>query len=269
VGASDVLFNSYGFLLIFLPLALAGFWLVSAWLGRQGRCLLPDPGIPARSTPPGIRPDVWVIVILDSGQLRRRQLMAGADEWSRGRSLCWFGHHANLCYLGCQIRRLPRAKSFGVMGRPIPLAHIALPLGISFFTFQADYLSGGHFPQSLSRLEIPGLCQLRHLLPAPDRRSIVHYGEILPQFNDARAIARPGTYGGGISFCDGVDEKSPDRRQYRAFRRRGVRLSAHGTVTFLDAWFRRPGVHFQIYFDFFGYSDMAIGLARMSASPCR
>lgn len=260
-----MLFNSYGFLLVFLPLALAGFWLVSAWLGRQAGVyflIVASGAFYAAWNPP----DVWVIVISILANYGAGQLMVSQPTVTRRKFVLGAAIAANLCYLAWFKYAAFLAQNFSTLwGRPITLAHIALPLGISFFTFQQiTYLVDIFRSRSHGwkfRDYVNCVTFFPHLIAGP----IVHYREILPQFKDAGAY-RPSwnNMAVGISLLAmGLTKKVLIADNIAPFADEVFGLSARGTVTFLDAWFGVLAFTFQIYFDFSGYSDMAIGLARM------
>jgi D-alanyl-lipoteichoic acid acyltransferase DltB (MBOAT superfamily) len=140
---------------------------------------------------------------------------------------------------------------------------IILPLGISFFTFtQLGYLIDMH----AGTIEERGFVNYAlfatffpHLIAGP----ILHHREIMPQF------ARKETYrlnadnlrAGLVLFVIGLAKKRfvADNLAPMA---NGVFSLPHG-VTLPTAWLGALAYSFQLYFDFSGYSDMAVGLARM------
>ena len=150
------------------------------------------------------------------------------------------------------------------MGLPIP--HIVLPLAISFYTFlQVAYLcdtyDGLVEAQRASSATWLFVTFFPHLIAGP----IAHHGELTPQFADAglpRVDAMCGRHHGvrhraaqeARSCRSGRRAGGPNLRQGAA--RRGGALG--------EAWLAplAPS-HIGLYFDFSGYSDMAVGLARM------
>ena len=260
-----MLFNSYGFLLIFLPLALAGFWLTSAWLGRQAGLyfLILASGVFYAAWNP---PDVWVIVVSILANYGAGRLMTAQPTQLRRKWVLGLAVAANLAYLAWFKYAAFLASNMTVLwGRPVAISHIALPLGISFFTFQQiTYLVDIHRSRSHGwsfRDYVNCVTFFPHLIAGP----IVHYREILPQFNDPRAY-RPSWSNMAVGtslLAMGLIKKILIADNISPLADAVFVLSAHGRVTFLDAWFGALAFTFQIYFDFSGYSDMAIGLARM------
>ena len=149
-------------------------------------------------------------------------------------------------------------------GVPLPFVNIILPLGISFFTFQqiaylVDVMRGAKVERDIVSYTL-FVSFFPHLIAGP----LVHHAEMIPQFKRGRTgrsavLAARGT---GHLRRRPVQEGG-DRRQSRAVRVSPVfaHLDAGGGVTTAWAWLATLAYTLQIYFDFSGYSDMAIGLA--------
>ena len=140
---------------------------------------------------------------------------------------------------------------------------LILPLGISFFTFtQIGYLidSQDDIEEERGFLEyVLFVTFFPHLIAGP----IVHHGEIMPQF------AKKETYflnwdniGVGISiFIIGLAKKVLIADQFASVANDVFGQAADQSV--VGAWTGVLSYSFQLYFDFAGYSEMALGLARM------
>ncbi len=145
----------------------------------------------------------------------------------------------------------------------IPLADPALPLGISFFTFTqigflVDCRQGQAREPSLLNYAL-FVSFFPHLIAGP----ILHHREIMPQF------AEPATWQlrgenlavGSAIFLIGMLKKTLLADPLAPIASAGY---AHPTaLTLFPAWQAALAYSLQLYFDFSGYSDMAIGLARM------
>jgi alginate O-acetyltransferase complex protein AlgI len=142
------------------------------------------------------------------------------------------------------------------------LPTFALPLGISFYTFQTisytlDVYRGEVRAQRSFLKFLLFVANFHHLVAGP----IVRYGHVAPELE-----VRPfdiGVFSSGVSrFCTGLFKK--------VFI---ANVAGELSVNFLDgdlqkatfagAWFGLSMFAIQIYFDFSGYSDMAIGSGRM------
>jgi D-alanyl-lipoteichoic acid acyltransferase DltB (MBOAT superfamily) len=96
-----------------------------------------------------------------------------------------------------------------------------------------------------------------HLIAGP----VLHHKEMMPQFAlSATYRMRWENFSVGLTmFAIGLFKKGGARGRHCPVRRSGVRRRRHGTaLTLLEAWGGALAYTFQLYFDFSGYSDMAI-----------
>ncbi len=273
-GNGRMLFNSQAFVLGFLPVTLAGFFAI----GRVGGG--------------GLRGRVWALRWLVAASLvfygwwaPRFTLMLVASmaaNFALGRHILrlraagaqtpagvWLviGVAGNLAVLGWfKYALFLRQILVGIGGIDLPTLDIFLPLAISFFTFQqilflTDCRRGdGPPPQPL-----PYACFVAffpHLIAGP----IVRPAEILPQFMASSvAVPREENLSAGLGlFLLGLAKKLVLADGFARFADVGFAASAGGErLSFFEAWYAASAYSLQIYFDFSGYSDMAIGLARM------
>ncbi len=101
-----------------------------------------------------------------------------------------------------------------------------------------------------------------HLIAGP----IVRPSEIIPQLTDPDLgrLRMENIAEGLLIFLLGLGKKLVLADMFGGFADIGFDAAAHGTdLTFFEAWYATLSYALQIYFDFSGYSDMAIGLARM------
>ena len=150
-----------------------------------------------------------------------------------------------------------------VTGRNIPAADIALPLGISFFTFTqiaylADVYSDYASERSLSKYLL-FVTYFPHLIAGP----ILHHKEMIPQF-DTEEAGRPsaGRFAIGLTiFGIGLFKKAVIADGFALIANPVFAAANAGAIAPMDAWGGALAYSLQIYFDFSGYSDMAIGLS--------
>ena len=145
----------------------------------------------------------------------------------------------------------------------VPLLHIILPLGISFFTFtQIAYLVDVYEGKVKEMSPIHfGLfvTYFPHLIAGP----VLHHKEMMPQFaSKLTYVPRYSMFALGTSiFALGLAKKvllADNLSSYaNAF------FSAPADSGLLQAWNGVLAYSFQLYFDFSGYSDMAVGLSIM------
>ena len=151
--------------------------------------------------------------------------------------------------------------NLNALGADLMIPSIALPAGISFFTFQAiAYLTDvyrGTIPaeRSLGRVTL-FMAFFPQLLQGP----ILRYGEFAPALTDRRETVSDAA-DGAVRFCFGLGKKVllADALGQIA----GGAFSAGDRLTVSLAWLGAIAYTLQLYFDFSGYTDMAIGLGRV------
>ena len=144
------------------------------------------------------------------------------------------------------------------------LKNILLPLGISFFTFQQlafvvdTYKNKGTLPKFLD------YCNFVTFFPQLIAGPIVLPEEMLPQFED-KANRNPrakNLFDGIFIFSVGLAKKVIIADSIAVFANAGYNLDLpHYTMA--EAWLISLSYTFQLYFDFSGYCDMAIGIGKM------
>ena len=169
--------------------------------------------------------------------------------------------------LGVQLGLLGYFKYTGffleglkALGAELSVPAILLPAGLSFFCFQGmAYLVDvyrGHIPaeKNLGRLLL-FQCFFPQLLQGP----IVRYGDFAPQLEDREESVHEAVEG-GVRFCFGLAKKlllaDPLGQVANAA------FGAEGTLTVGLAWMGAIAYTLQLYLDFSGYTDMALGLGR-------
>ncbi|MCB5943562.1 MBOAT family protein [Acidocella sp. KAb 2-4] len=245
-----MLFNSRVFILAFLPVALS-LYLAAARLGRRAAML-------------------WLLAVslvfyawwkplclpLLLGSIGTN-FLCGRMMLRAPRRRLWLvaGLVFNFALLGV----FKYAGLFGVAG-------IVLPLGISFFTFQQVMFLVDTWRGELGAAPfLDYACFIAffpHLISGP----IVRPGHILPQFAALRPWAglRARVAEGAELFLLGLAKKMVLADGLARFADPGFAAAArHDPLSLVEAWVALLAYALQIYFDFSGYSDMAIGLARM------
>lgn len=156
------------------------------------------------------------------------------------------------------------AQINAVTGGHTPFLNLVLPLGISFHTFQQiAYLVDSH------QRKLTEQSFLRYILfvmffPQLIAGPIVHHGEMMPQFNGKRDDRFVENLALGLTiFFIGLFKKTVIADGLDSYTE-GFDKAARGyDITLLEAWGATLAYTLQIYFDFSAYSDMAIGLARI------
>lgn len=143
----------------------------------------------------------------------------------------------------------------------ISLLNLALPLAISFFTFQQITYIVDCYKGKVENYNIINytlfITFFPHLIAGP----IVHHRVMMPQFQSSKnlKINFENIALGIFAFSIGLFKKVILADHFSTTVLDGTHYL--DTITFFDAWIVILSYTFQLYFDFSGYSDMAIGLA--------
>lgn len=182
----------------------------------------------------------------------------------RSKSLLVAGVAANLALLGYyKYAGFFTSTLNGALDTSFPIPDIILPLAISFFTFQqiaflVDSYDGVAEEASFANYSM-FITFFPHLIAGP----ITHHKEMLPQFDDNR-LFRPqlNLIALGLTlFALGLCKKVLLADSVAQWVRPAFDASDAGqALTLFEAWAASVGYALQIYFDFSGYTDMAIGL---------
>jgi alginate O-acetyltransferase complex protein AlgI len=258
-----LLFNSPLFLLVFLPAALIGFFLIAA-RSRLGAALFL--GLSSL-----VFYAVWnprfVLLLLSSVVFNyvTGYAIGKARSGRQAKVLLSLAVTANLGLLGFfKYTDFFIGTVDALTGVSIPLAHIVLPLGISFFTFtQIAFLvdvSRGIATEYNFIHYLLFVTYFPHLIAGP----VLHHKQMMPQFQSPATYRfNIGLFTEGFSiFLIGLAKKVVLADSLAAFVSPLFDAVERGSsVTFFEAWGAALAYTFQLYFDFSGYSDMAIGLS--------
>ena len=147
-----------------------------------------------------------------------------------------------------------------ITGAGIELLHIALPIGISFYTFQTmSYTIDVYRGQVPAARNILDFATYVTLFPQLIAGPIVQYKTIEKELASRKTTADDFAEG-AWRFVIGMAKKVILANQIGAL---FTTISGMSEISTGTAWLGAIAYSFQIYFDFSGYSDMAIGLGRM------
>lgn len=260
-----MLFNSYEFIIFFVPIVLLGFY----FFGNRGReqlaiCWL----VFASLFFYGWWNPVYLALIVASILFNYTIGAAiAANKFNKGRALLIVGVVVNLGLLGYfKYMNFFVDNINAVIDTDLFLAPIVLPLAISFFTFQQiSYLADARLGIA-KEYNFLHYCLFVTFFPQLIAGPIVHHGEMLPQFEKKSLYKfNPENLSIGITiFIMGLFKKVVLADGIAVYASPVFDAAETGIpLTFVEAWGGILAYTFQIYFDFSGYSDMAIGLARM------
>jgi alginate O-acetyltransferase complex protein AlgI len=256
-----MLFNSYPFIFIFLPIVLFGYFAVN----RFGK----------------LAPVIWlataslVFYSFSNWQFVSLLLASIAFNYGTGRLLTsrslrtglrlgvlWLGVGVDLLVLGIfKYAGFMTANLNAVFGTAW-VVNILLPVGISFYTFTQIAFLVDAYRGKVGNYALPHyalfVTYFPHLIAGP----ILHHRDMIPQFESADS-KRPNPHlilCGLIIFGIGLFKKTGLADGIAPV----VLLAFHqASPSFDQAWIGALAYAFQLYFDFSGYSDMAIGLSLM------
>ena len=254
-----MLFNSVVFIAGFLPVVLSGF-IVLAGSGRQRQAA------------------IWLTlaslvfygwwnpsyVPLLVGSMVVNYLIGGYLMRRPSRTVLILGVAANVALLGYyKYTSFLFSTLNDAFGLGWSVGNIVLPLAISFYTFQQiAYLVDAHDGE-VHEHDFVNYCLFITFFPQLIAGPITHHGEMLKQFNDA-ATFRPrlDNISVGLTvFVLGLFKKVIIADPLGANASPVFAVASDGAIPSLyDAWYGALNYTLQIYFDFSGYSDMAIGL---------
>jgi alginate O-acetyltransferase complex protein AlgI len=193
------------------------------------------------------------VIARSPSQVTRKRALVGAIVFDVG-LLCVFK------YLSFFVSQFDDALDSIGLGSPLPLVQIVLPIGISFFTFQAISYVVDVYRGETPAASLMDVAILQAFFPHIVAGPIVRANELLPQLRtprDPRAVlAGPALFliVGGIVKKTVIADELARRVVDPVYSDPG----AHSGAELLAAFYGFAG---QIYCDFSGYTDMAIGLA--------
>ncbi len=151
-----------------------------------------------------------------------------------------------------------------LLGLDLFLQKIVLPIGISFFIFQKIAFLVDAYRGKVEQLNLLDYSLFVTFFPQLIAGPIVHHSEVMPQFRRAGAVPA-GSFVTGITiFAIGLAKKVLLADAAAVYASPQFSAVASGArLDFLAAWSAALAYTAQLYFDFSGYSDMAIGAALM------
>ncbi len=254
-----MLFNSYEFIFVFLPLTFAVYYLLPHF-GGGARCA-------------ALWLSIMSLAFYSYWDVRYLPLLLGSICWNfwvgrfiehipgSRQAFLLLGIIGNLTLLGYYKYTAFFIENIDVaFGFSYEIPQIILPLGISFFTFtQTAYLVDAYRGETkgysfLTYLEFVTI--FPHLIAGP----IINHREMIPQFlrRENLKINWEHLALGMTIFIMGLFKKVIIADSIASWANDA--FSRADSLTFLESWIGALSYTFQLYFDFSGYSEMAIGL---------
>ena len=186
----------------------------------------------------------------------------GLDRAGKGRGLLLaLGLAANLAILGTFKYLGFFADLLGRFGLEVHVPELALPIGISFYTFQSiSYLVDVYRKESKAQKRFGDLLLYIAMFPQLIAGPIVRYGTIAREINK-RQVSWQDMADGSFRFIIGLGKKVILANQLSEVSDQFL-AGDLASLSTAGAWVGLLAFTLQIYFDFSGYSDMAIGIGR-------
>lgn len=146
-------------------------------------------------------------------------------------------------------------------GFELPMLDLVLPLAISFFTFQQIAYLVDSYRNETREYDFLNYCLFVTFFPQLIAGPIVHHSQMMPQFESVRnSLLRWNHIAqGSFLFAMGLFKKIFIADSFALWANQG--FEAEHALNMFEAWVSSLSYSMQLYYDFSGYSDMAIGAA--------
>ena len=252
-----MLFSSIPFLYTFLPCVLILYFLVPGWL-KNTVLLLSSLFFYAWGEPRFV---VFMVIAIVQGYVFGLLAEKFRDRPKRAKLCLWASAVVSLGLLGyCKYADFFISGFNTLTGLSLPLLHVALPIGISFYTFQIlSYVIDVYRGEVTAQRNLIDLAAYVAMFPQLIAGPIVRYADIAPQLKHRTHTLADAAYG-ARRFILGLSKKVLLANVLYEL------ISAYksaANVSVLFVWLYAAAYVLHLYFDFSGYSDMAIGLGRI------
>ncbi len=261
-----MLFNSYIFIFVFLPITLIVFFglaryrylkMAKIWLAITSLFFY------GYWNPPYLILMILSIVFnhqmgqaIDKAELKSKE----------AKTLLWIGIIINLLTIGYyKYAEFSLASINGIFRSNLSIPEVILPLAISFYTFtQIAYLVDAYRGETKEyKYDLLTYSLFVTFFPQLIAGPILRHDELIPQFNKLKNfIFSHKNFGYGlVLFSLGLCKKVLIADNVSPWV--ATAFNNPSELVFIEAWFGALSYTFQLYFDFSGYSDMAIGIGMM------
>ena len=252
-----MLFSSIPFLYTFLPCVLILYFLVPGWL-KNTVLLLSSLFFYAWGEPRFV---VFMVIAIVQGYVFGLLAEKFRDRPKRAKLCLWASAVVSLGLLGyCKYADFFISGFNTLTGLSLPLLHVALPIGISFYTFQIlSYVIDVYRGDVTAQRNLIDLAAYVAMFPQLIAGPIVRYADIAPQLKHRTHTLADAAYG-ARRFILGLSKKVLLANVLYEL------ISAYksaANVSVLFVWLYAAAYVLHLYFDFSGYSDMAIGLGKI------
>ena len=259
-----MLFNSYEFIFFFLPITFfIYFYLNKKRLTQASKAFLVLASLFFYSWWNIVYLPLILVSLLFNYSMGRELVSHGVKKKNySAKTLLTFGVVANLMLLAYfKYADFFIVNVNRVAGSEIPLLHLALPLAISFYTFQQIAYLVDSYRNETKEYDFLNYAVFVTFFPQLIAGPIVHHSEMMPQF--AMLKNKVKNYHnialGLFIFALGLFKKVAIADTFAVWATKGFDVATE--LNMLEAWITSLSYTFQLYFDFSGYTDMAIGAA--------
>ena len=250
-----MVFASGIFLFMFLPVAIVGYWLLrkqKIWI-KNLFLLIMSMGFYLEC---GIKEFILLMLSVVVNYVAARLIVMCKDKKIRKIIfICSITYNVGMLFVFKYLVFVTTQMSHFIQ-QPQFIRSIALPLGISFYTFQAmSYVIDVYRDPKLIETNILNVALYISFFPQLVAGPIVRWETIKDDIKN-----RNYDYRGVFRFVIGLGKKVLIANQMAVLADKAFDLLAQNELTAQFAWIGAVGYMLQIYFDFSGYSDMAIGL---------
>ena len=259
---SVMIFNSYEFIFLFLPFVVIGYYFLI-----QKRLLIAAKGLLIFAS--FFFYSWWNIAYLPLlltsllfNYIIGNSLNDNISIKVSKKALLIFGISANLSFLGYfKYADFFISNYNSLSSNNIALLHLALPLGISFITFQKIAYLVDSYRGTTKEYDFFNYILFVSFFPQLIAGPIVHHAQIMPQFASKRNLIKQydNLALGIFIFAMGLFKKTVLADTFAGWANIGFNATAQ--LSLIEAWATSLSYTFQLYFDFSGYTDMAIGSA--------
>lgn len=261
-----MLFNSYVFIFVFLPITLILFFGLAKFklLKLATICLTISSFIFYGYWNITYLPLLLISIVFN--HQTGKAIEHSQPEGKKAKILLWGGIAVNLAIIGYyKYANFFLSSINGIIHTNLNLPTIILPLGISFYTFtQIAYLVDAYRGETKqSNYDLLTYSLFITYFPQLIAGPILRHDELINQFRQKRhfIFSQKNMALGLTMFSLGLSKKVLIADSVSAWV--APVFDNAGAVSFIEAWVGALSYTFQLYFDFSGYSDMAIGLGLM------
>ncbi|MFJ5623529.1 MBOAT family O-acyltransferase [Peribacillus loiseleuriae] len=253
-----MIFNSFEFIFVFLPTVFVIYFILNAFNFTSAKVWLILSSLFFYCWwNPKYLPLILLSLLVN---FATSSLLGRTKETKRKKALLTLGIIFNVALLGFfKYYDFFIANLNIAFNTNFSFLHLMLPLAISFYTFQQIAYLVDSYRGETKEYSFLNYTLFVSFFPQLIAGPIVYHGQIMNQFENTanRRIHVKNVSAGLFLFSIGLFKKVGIADQFAIWANNG--FAAADTLTFVDGWITSLAYTFQLYFDFSGYSDMAIG----------